>query len=128
MKKQQGFTIVELIVAIVVVMVAGTIFLIQKQDLEVSARDQQRRTAINAMHYSLEEVYFKKNNFYPQTLDEKNLPSVDPALFSDPRGSKIGNKNSDYRYEPLDCDGSKCKGYIVRANLENEEDYVKRNR
>lgn len=44
--RQRGFTILELIIAIVFVLVAGTVFYVQKRDLEVQARDSARKTAI----------------------------------------------------------------------------------
>lgn len=128
MHKQHGFTVIELIVAIAFLIAASAIFFIQKNDLEVSARDQERRTAINSMYYALEEVYFKDKEYYPQNLDAETLPYVDPELFTDPNGIAIGDQGSDYRYEPSGCESNECTGYMLRASLENEEDYIKQNR
>lgn len=104
------------------------LFFIQKNNLQTAARDEVRKTSINAMYYSLEEVYFKEHNSYPRTIDENVLPSVDPELFKDPNGVKVGESNSDYRYEPLDCSGNVCKKYNLRTTLENEDDFIKTNR
>lgn len=128
MKSSRGFTVIELIIVIAFLAVASVIFFVQKNNIEVAARDDQRKTAINAMYYSLEEVYFKAHSSYPRTLSSANLPSVDPDLFKDPNGVKIGESNSDYRYEPTNCDGDACKGYTLRTTLENEADYIKTNR
>jgi len=127
--KQRGFTIIELLAAVVVLVTIGAVFLVQKTNLESASRDDTRRTAINAMYYNLEDVFFVKNKYYPQSIDEKNLTAMDSALFTDPNGYKVGTGDSDYRYEPKDCslDG-KCKGYTLRAQLENEADYTKSNR
>lgn len=128
MNDQRGFTVIELIVAIVFLVAATTIFFIQKNDLEISARNQERKTAINAMYYSLEEVYFKENEYYPEKLDEQTLPSVDPELFKDANDIAIGEQNSEYRYEPSGCENKQCSGYMLRSTLENEEDYIKQSR
>lgn len=122
---KRGFTIIELLFIVVVLAGAGILFFVQKNNLEVAARDETRKTAINAMYYSLEEVYYKTNGYYPRTIDEKVLPSVEPALFTDPEGVKLGDGDSDYRYEPLDCTDDKCKSYSLRTFLESEADYVK---
>ena len=126
--KQKGFTVVELIAAIVVLVIAGTVFYVQKKDLETTNQDSARKTAINAMYYSLEEVYYPSHKGYPRTIDEKTLPSVEPALFKDNKGVAIGDQSSLYRYEPTGCDGDLCKGYTLRADLEREADYVKNSR
>lgn len=128
MKVSRGFTVIELLIVVALFAVASIVFFVQKNHVEVSARDDARRTSINAMYYSLEEVYFKKNNSYPRTLTSEALPSVDPSLFKDPSGVKIGEGASSLRYEPLNCDGDACKSYTLRSSLEAEDDYVKASR
>jgi len=125
---RRGFTIIELLFIVVIIGAASIIFFVQKNNLEVASRDETRKTSINAMYYSLEEVFFKANGYYPRTIDEKVLPSMDPALFSDPQGVKIGEATSDYRYESLNCDGDRCKSYVLRTTLENEADFIKDSR
>lgn len=127
-KTSRGFTVIELIIVVVIVAVASVIFFVQKNNIEVAARDDHRKTAINAMYYSLEEVYFKQAGNYPRTINEAILPSVDPELFKDPNGVVIGESDSEYRYEPVDCNGDTCAGYSLRTTLENEDDYVKTQR
>lgn len=126
-KTSHGFTVIEIIFVVALLGLASVIFFVQKNNIEVAASDEQRKTAINAMHYSLEEVYFKQNNAYPRTLNEEILPSVDPALFTDVKGKKIGESESEYRYEPTNCTDEKCASYTLRATLENEDDYIKKN-
>lgn len=106
----------------------SAVFFIQKNQVEVAARDESRKTSINAIYYSLEEVYFKSNQSYPRTITAENLPSVDPSLLKDPNGIKIGESNSDFRYEPVNCTDDACKGYTLRTSLQNEDDFVKTNR
>ena len=128
MKYTRGFTVVELLVAIVVLVSAGTLFIMQKNDIQMTARDAQRKTAINAIHQSLEEVFFKQNKFYPEKLNADALPSVEASLFTDPSGQKLGEAKSAYRYEPAACEKGKCTSYVLRTTLEKEADYVKRSR
>ncbi len=128
MKKQSGFTVIELLAIVVALCVIGIVFLTQINNLQVSSRDDKRRTAINAMYYDLEDVFYAKNHFYPKTIDEKNLTAMDKALLADPAGVKIGEPDSDYRYEPTNCSGDQCKSYTLRAMMENEADFVKTSR
>jgi type II secretory pathway pseudopilin PulG len=123
--KNRGFTVIELIVITAILALASVAFFIQKNNVQVTARDNERKTAINAFYYGLEEVFFKANGYYPQAINQTNLPSVDPALFTDPEGNKIGAASSDYRYEAVNCTDSKCKSYTLRTTLQNEADYVK---
>lgn len=90
--RQSGFTVIELIVVGAVFIIAGFIAFFQVNSLKTASDDSQRKTAINAIHYSLEEVYYKKNGYYPQTLTKTTLPSVDPVLFTDPNGFTLGSE------------------------------------
>lgn len=128
MNYKKGFTIIELVIVIAIAGIASIFFFIQKGDLEAASRDTQRKTAINAIYYSLEEVYFKENQSYPRTITPELLPSVDKDLFTDPSGVMIGESNSDYRYEPTSCEGNSCKHYTLRTSLEMEDDFVRKNR
>jgi prepilin-type N-terminal cleavage/methylation domain-containing protein len=125
---RRGFTIIEILFVITLVGVASVLFFMQKNNLEVAKRDEVRKTSINAMYYSLEEVFYKTNGYYPQTVSETVLPSVDPVLFTDPNGVKIGESTSEYRYETANCDGDRCKSYVLRTTLENEADFIKTSR
>jgi type II secretory pathway pseudopilin PulG len=128
MKRTQGFTVIEVIVVILFLSIATTVLFIQKDNIAATQRDDKRKTAINAMYYSLEEVYFEKNKNYPAEITDKTVTALDPALLTDPNGVKIGDKSSNYRYEGIDCNNDSCKGYSLRADLEKEADFVKTNR
>lgn len=124
---QRGFTVIELLITIVFLLVAGSVVAWQANNIRVSMRDDQRKVAINSMYHGLEEVYYKENGHYPQKISDTTLRSVDDALLADPRGNKIGDASSDYRYEPAKCNDGKCAAYTLRADLENEDDYTKKN-
>lgn len=126
--KQRGFTVIELLVVIIILAAIGLVFWNQFNNVEVASRDNTRRTAINAMYYDLEDVFYAKNHYYPKNINDKNLTAMDKDLLSDPWGIPVGDSDSDYRYEPTNCTGEKCKGYNLRAVMENEADFVKTSR
>lgn len=127
--KQRGFTVIELLVVLVILIVGAWLFFDEKGNAEAVQRDTARKVAINAMYYNLEEVYYPQHNYYPQTIDSKTLRAMDPALFTDPTGIQLGTSDSDYKYNPTGCttDGH-CTGYTLRSTMESESDYVKTNR
>lgn len=128
MTKQRGFTVLELIIAIVFLLIAGTVFYVQKRDLETAKNDMARKTAINQIYYNLEDVYYSANKAYPEKLTADGLKGVDPQILKDPKGVMVGDYGSNYRYEPKDCKDGKCKSYTLTADLEAEADFTKTSR
>ena len=131
MQKQvkAGFTLVEILVVIGFLGLLFIFALLQYFTLSAMDRDEQRKTAINAMYYSLEEGFYAQNGYYPQTISDTILTTMDPELFTDPDGVNLGSEGSTYTYEPADCDDNgHCQEYTLRADLEREDDYIKRSR
>lgn len=128
MKIRNGFTLPELIVVTAVAGLIFIVFFVQKANVDAMNRDDTRKTALNAMYYALEEGFFEENGFYPETISEENLKVMDPAFFTDPSGINLGEAGCSYSYEPGNCKDGKCKEYILRATLEKEDIYEKRNR
>ena len=124
MKKQSGFTVIELLVFFVILVTLGVVFFVQKNNLEVSARDDKRKTAINAMYYDLTEVFHKQNNYYPAEISSENLKAIDPELFTDPFGVQLGDEGGNYHYEAIDCDNDgKCQQFKLSADMEKEAEF-----
>ena len=125
----KGFTVIELLVAVAIIITAGILFFTEKNQVEQSKRDTERKVAINAMYYALEEVYYPQNKSYPSSVDSKVLRSVNPDIFTDPYGTKIGAEGAEYHYEPQGCttDG-KCTSYTLRVSLGREGDFIKTSR
>jgi len=140
-KKQSGFTIIELLIAFVVLVTLAIFFAIQRHDLAVAQHDQIRKTAINAMYYNLTEVFYVENKYYPETIGRSNLKAMDPALFTDPdertlngneckytdkEGKPATDGDCNYRYTPSDCnEKGECQKFKLTASMEAEADYVK---
>lgn len=128
MKQTQGFTTIEIIIATIFLFAVATLLFVQRNNLVAADRDSQRKAAINAMYYNLEEVFYAKNGYYPATIDKTKLTAMDPNLFNDPNGKALGASDSNYRYDGVNCTNDQCKEYTLRADLEKEDDYVKTNR
>jgi len=127
-KQTNGFTIIEILFVTLLLGLASILFFVQKNNLEVVASDNTKKTAINSMYYSLEEVFYPANKYYPQSISSDNLKSVDPTLFNDPNGLVINTAGSSYTYTPTNCIDNKCKSYTLRTSLKNEDDFIKTNR
>lgn len=129
MKRASGFTVIELAIVIVVLLVGTFIFLSQKADIEASARDKDRKTAINAMYYNLEEVYHQKNGHYPEQISSDILTAMNPDLFTDPEGDTFNSPDSDYYYDSQNCNlDGECKSYTLHSSMEREAVYEKTSR
>ncbi len=124
-KQSSGFTIIEISFVVLLLGIASVFFFIQKNDLSIINRDNQNKIAINAMYYNLENVFYPANKFYPQTISSDILKAMDPSLFTDTNGVKLGDTGSIYIYEPTNCVDQKCKSYILKTSLENEADFTK---
>ena len=125
---KKGFTIIEIIIVAVFASLLLILFFIQKSNLDAFERDEDRKTAINAMYYGLEESFFKDHGYYPESISEENIKVIDPALWTDPLGFNLGDPMGSYFYEPANCKDGKCKEYILKAELEKEDTYIKYNR
>lgn len=127
MTEKKGFTLIEVMIVGAFAALLVVLFFIQKANVDAMNRDDDRKTAINAMYYALEEYYYPKNGYYPSEIDEEILPVIDPQLFTDPQGINIGIDGSSYSYEPANCNAdNECKEFILRAQLEKESTYIKK--
>ena len=128
MDTKKGFTVLELIIVAIFASLLIILFFVQKSNIDAMERDEDRKIAINAMHYALEESFYKDHGYYPETISEENITVIDPALWTDPLGFNLGDPMSSYFYEPANCKDGKCKEYTLKANLEKEDVYTKYNR
>ena len=125
---KKGFTVIELIIVASFAGLLFLLFLVQKSNFDALSRDEDCKTAINAIYYALEESFYKTHNYYPEVISEENITVIDPALWTDPSGYNLGDPKSSYSYEPADCSNGKCQKYTLKADLEKEATYVKTNR
>src|SRR5436190_17920257 len=88
--KQQGFTIVELLIVIVVIGILAALVITTFTGIQQKARDTERTTDIKALHGQL-EAYYAQNGYYPQLSDvtTTNLKGLDPGALNDPKGTGL---------------------------------------
>jgi len=126
MKNEKGFTAIELVIFIVILTILAVFFVLQKIDLDASYADQQRKVSINAMYYSLTDVYYVEHGYYPSEIEKDTLKAIDPELLYDVFGTPIYESGSEYIYQGLACNGSgQCENFKLTAQLEKEADFVK---
>ena len=69
----KGFTVIELLVIAAFLGVAAVIALLQMNTIRTESINKEKRTAIKAIYYSLEENFYKEHKYYP----EKNTDQRD---------------------------------------------------
>lgn len=128
LRKNRGFTVPEILVVLTFTALLLILFFVQKKNVDAMNRDDDRKVAINAMYYALEEGFYEEKKYYPEEISESVLTVIDPQLFTDPNGFYLNSELGSYFYEPSNCESGRCKSYTLRAELEKEDDYIKRNR
>lgn len=138
-KRQQGFTIVELLIVIVVIGILATLVIVTFSGIQQKARNTKRQTDINAIDSTV-EAYYAQNGYYPtltnmndSTFRTTNLKGFDPNALQDPKGSTqtlaAATTASAYGYvaTPSGCDNTttQCTAFVVTATLEGGGTYSK---
>lgn len=141
-RKNQGFTIVELLIVIIVIGILAGLVYTTFSGIQAKARDTERKTDVNSVHSQLES-YFAQNGKYPtlanvndSTFRTTNLKGLDNEALRDPKGAAgaftlaAATSSSAYGYvvTPSGCDngaGGDCTGYTLTATLEGGGTYPK---
>jgi prepilin-type N-terminal cleavage/methylation domain-containing protein len=123
-RKQEGFTIVELLIVIIVIAILATLVLVTFTGTQQSARNTQRQTDIKAVASHL-ETYNAKNSYYPALADLNNeefisdeLKGLDRESTKDPKGTVYtfnnGNATSQqYGYTVTNEDDGECDNAVA---------------
>lgn len=142
--KQQGFTIVELLIVIVVIGILALLVVTTFSGIQQKGRDTERQTDIKAIHSQL-EAYYAQNGSYPETgsLDAAfvaaEMKGLDEDALSDPKNTAAGIADAapaagTYQYwYTATADGGgactaaagDCTAYTLTARLESGDDFVK---
>ena len=142
-RKQEGFTIVELLIVIVVIGILAALVITTFSGIQKKGRDTERRTDIGAVHSQL-EAYHATNGRYPTNanLDDDawvtgNLKGLDTNALKDPKGADnnvaAAAAANVYAYAeaPAGCDNDPatatvdCDSYALTATLEEGGTYAK---
>ena len=136
-KAQKGFTIIELLIVIAIIIILAALVLNNFQGAQAKARDTQRVTDVNNVHSKLEE-YYNENNYYPNTFTAATFPGIDAESLKDPKGNTITinaavadataanavntqSGTNNYLYIPYNCTGAgntQCSGYVLKTWIE----------
>ena len=130
--KQQGFTIVELLIVIVVIGILAALVITTFTGIQQKARNTERTTDVNAIQGQV-EAYYAVSGKYPtlanvndSTFRSTNMKGLDPEALKDPKGSAqtlVGTAAANsyaYSATPAACDNSTtdCTGYTLTATYE----------
>jgi prepilin-type N-terminal cleavage/methylation domain-containing protein len=144
-RKQQGFTIVELLIVIVVIGILAGLVITTFNGIQQKGRDTERQTDVKALHGQI-EAYYAQNGSYPSLADLNdttfrgaNLKGLDDGALKDPKGTAgtlvgtapaAGTFAYVYAAEPANCTSTTCTSYTLTAALEGKIDgattYVKK--
>ncbi len=119
-----GFTVIELLVFIIVIVAISLVAVSNIRDLRASNRDQTSKVNINAIFYQL-ELFHEKNGFYPESIDATSLKGIAKESLNDRNGIAINKPGSVFSYKPRDCSESKCKSFELKTKLEKEAPFIK---
>ncbi len=134
-RKQAGFTIVELLIVIVVIGILAGLVVTTFSGIQQKARDTERETDVKALHGQL-EAHYAQTGYYPSlanmndaTYRTANLKGLDPDALKDPKGAAqtlvAAPAANSYSYEvetaagaSCEADNTTCATYTLTATLE----------
>jgi general secretion pathway protein G len=138
-KRNEGFTIVELLIVIVVIGILAGLVITTYNGIQQKARNTERQTDINAIQSQL-EAFYAQNGYYPFLANvndaawrSTNKFTVDEGALQDPKGDTAAlaaaATTDQYGYTVTCSDPtteSTCTSYSLEADLEGTtDDYVK---
>ncbi len=144
LRKQSGFTIIELLIVIAIIGILATLVLTNFQGAQAKGRDTTRKSDINSVYQKLEE-YYNENGSYPNAdLTDAILPGIDEGALQDADEADIQNSFStatvdpgeptlpgntnEYLYAAWECTSATsdatgaCAHYYLASYLEQETD------
>ncbi len=138
-KRNQGFTIVELLIVIVVIGILALLVITTYSGIQAKARNSKRQTDIQSIQTQL-EAFFSQNGYYPNRVDNmnnsswlsSNMKSLDQNALIDP-SNPTNSKTllgapaaKSYSYDVTQSDGTTscesddtaCAKYTLTATYE----------
>lgn len=147
---QSGFTIIELVIVFVVVVILATLVIFSYNGVRSRDRDAARQENIVSLQGEL-EIYYAQSSQYPtlaqinsQQWRSENMPELSASALEDPGWSEDSACAKDglavlitepaencYAYHPTAANGEACGSktpcahYTLTATLETDEQYIK---
>ncbi len=144
LKRQSGFTIIELLIVIAIIGILATLVLTNFQGAQAKGRDTVRKSDTNSVYQKLEE-YYNENGGYPNgALSVTVLPGIDEGALTDEDGAAIAytdgfvasttpptsnpDNTDEYYYQAFGCTtagaqspvAATCTKYRLSTYLERE--------
>jgi prepilin-type N-terminal cleavage/methylation domain-containing protein len=120
-KRNQGFTIVELLIVIVVIGILALLVITTYSGIQQKARNSKRQADLNAIQTQL-EAFYQNAGYYPSRTDmnsdswlDTNMKSLDKNALIDPSNATRSNDFADapaakvYSYVVTDSSGNPCE-------------------
>jgi prepilin-type N-terminal cleavage/methylation domain-containing protein len=139
MQKNNGFTIVELLIVIVVIGILAAITMVAYNNIKAQATDAERKTDIDSVSKALAQFRID-NEYYPryddiaantQTWIKANLPGIKSDAFVAPGGTdgnSFGNSTGPainaYSYRPYFDTDAGVQTVCTQTNLNNNSKTV----
>lgn len=119
-KRDQGFTIVELLIVIVVIGILALLVITTYSGIQQKARNSKRQTDLQSVQTQL-EAFYSQNGHYPSlgnmnsaSWRQTNMRSLDPGALTDPSNPTNSTLASapaarTYSYAVTDSSGASCE-------------------
>jgi prepilin-type N-terminal cleavage/methylation domain-containing protein len=120
-KRNQGFTIVELLIVIVVIGILALLVITTYSGIQAKARNSKRASDVKSLQTQI-EAYFSQNGYYPSRTDMNsstwlgtNMKSLDQNALVDPKNPTQSKTlvaapaANSYAYAVTDSSGNSCE-------------------
>ena len=112
LKKQKGFTLVELLIVIIIIGILATLVIVTFSGVQAKARDSQRQTDINALNSHV-QAFYAEHGWYPTvaqindaTWRSTNMQGLDPDALLAPNSTTpidaATSTTAKYQYKPTE--------------------------
>jgi type IV pilus assembly protein PilA len=120
-KRNEGFTIVELLIVIVVIAILALLVITTYSGIQAKARNSKRAADVKSVQTQL-EAFFSQNGYYPSRANmnddswlSTNMKSLDKNALIDPKNASQSNDfvasatANQYSYGVTDSSGNSCE-------------------
>ena len=120
-KRNQGFTIVELLIVIVVIGILALLVITTYSGIQAKARNSKRTSDVKSLQTHI-EAFFSQNGYYPSRTDMNNdswlttnMKSLDKNALVDPKNPSQSNDlaatpgANSYAYQVTDSSNNSCE-------------------
>jgi len=148
LRKERGFTIIELLIVIAIIGILATLVLTNFQGAQAKGRDTVRKNDINSLYQKLEEYYNENGSYINTAITTANastlFPGIDGGAVTDEDGTVIATTFStstttaptltvanigEYRlglWGDASCaSGGTCTKYVLTSFQEKAGNYTK---